>query len=170
MWCSEMRDSQGDSRPGGQRSHYPHPLPCPQLPSARRMCAGPHSSAVCPPAHASQPASTVMRRVTVQTEVMRLAAVSGEQGQGRFWAPLLLSVSPLSGTQLSSLGPSLPHSCSHLPSATTGGDPSTGVHSGFPGPDSDLHLCGHWCPHPHHQLATQLGSHPLTPQVRFSGS
>lgn len=61
--------------------------------------------------------------------------------------------------------PPTPHSCSSPPSASPGGDPSPGVDPGFPGPDGDLHLRGHWRPHPYHQLETQLGPHPLASQV-----
>lgn len=74
-----------------------------------------------------------------------------------------LSRSPYS----SSLCPSLPSILLPSPSAPPGGDPSPGVNPGFPGPDSDLHLCGHRRPHPHHQLAAQLGPHSLSSQVQL---
>lgn len=93
------------------------------------------------------------------------------------WVPGALSI--VSASTVSHLTPlsHSPHSFSLClsqlslllpsPSGPPGGDPSPGVNPGFPGPDSDVHLCGHWRPHPHHQLAAQLGPHPLSSQVRL---
>lgn len=70
-------------------------------------------------------------------------------------------------TPSSSLCPSHPSLLLPSPSAPPGGDPSPGDNPGLPGPDSDLHLCGHRRPHPYHQLAAQLGPHPLSSQVQL---
>lgn len=145
---------------------------CPQPSSAPRTYAGPRSSAVYPQTHASRPASTVMRRVTARTAATSLAAVSGELG-GELWArapPHSLSsrLAPRSCSPPPSLCASRhPSLLLPSPSASPGGDPSPGVNPGFPGPNSDLHLCGHRRPHPDHQLETQLGPHPLSSQVQL---
>lgn len=92
----------------------------PQLPSARRTCAGPRSSAVSPRTHASRPVSTVTRRATVLTAVTRLAAVSRELGWGRARGLGLVSgcPSPISASTLLPPGSSepFPHSLYLCPS------------------------------------------------------
>lgn len=148
---------------------------CPQPPSALKRCVGPHSSDASLPTCASQPASTVTRRVTVPTGATSLAAVSRELGSrcgpwAGFWGLLSTAststhLPPSSSERFLRSSFLCPHPCPGLLSAPPGGDASSGVHPGFPGPDSDLHLRGHWRPHPHHQLEAQLGPHPLSSQV-----
>lgn len=99
-----MRDSQGDSRPGRQAEK---PLPTPSaMPTAAKRpedVCGPTqfrcvSTSTCIPAsfHCDEESDCPDRSDEIGCSEWRA-------GTGRFWAPLLLSVSPLSGAQLSSL-------------------------------------------------------------------
>lgn len=145
-----------------------------QLQSTLRKCAGPRSFDASPPTSASLPASTVMRRATVLIAATSLVAVSWGQmrvalGGALFaslpsWPLFFPCLTPWSPSY-SHFAPQTPHSCFGLPSASPGGDPTPGVHPGFPRPDGYLHLCGHRRPYPHHQLETQLGPYPLSSQV-----